>query len=114
MILFSIASGSGQHWFIVFKPTARCIEVFDSLGSNENYIKDKIPPYAKNVVTNVSAVQPINSTMCGEFCCFFIIHRMLNLDLSFFECCNAIFKNDNKINEKNVTFFLNNDSVSDE
>lgn len=80
--------------------------MFDSLGANKDWIKANIPRYAPKVIANTSAVQPAISAECGKFCCYFVLHRYLSVDLTFDDLLNAIFTSDTLLNERQVLEFL--------
>ena len=82
-----------------------------SLGVKEEYIKKNIPKYADRVTGNETQLQPNDSKKCGFFCCFFIIHRLLNLDISFDELCNSIFSSNEQENDKQVEEFVQADAA---
>jgi hypothetical protein len=73
-----LSINSGRHWFVMFKISKSCLEVFDSLGidsekeiSLKNYCKMKI----NHLNVNLSKFQSNDSVNCGLFCVFYIIHR---------------------------------------
>ena len=102
----SSSKGSGKHWFVLFLESTDTLQVFDSLGVKKDLILKHIPKYAKKVIANTSAVQAASSSTCGQFCCYFIMHRYLSLDLAFDDLLNAIFTSDTSVNEREVQDFL--------
>lgn len=106
--IYSTAENPGKHWFIVFVFDDVC-EVFDSLGANPHFIKTYLPKYSKYAEYNTSAVQSKTSKLCGEYCLYFIINRLLNLDLHFEEVCNILFSDNCEKNEKQVVDFIENE-----
>ncbi len=99
-------SGSGLHWFIVWRIFGT-IEVFDSVGTStaflQEVLKNKIEGYC---VYNITRVQSEDSDRCGEFCAYFVFNRFANLDLDLYELLNDIFEEDTKVNEAIVLKFL--------
>ena len=106
--------GSGLHWFCLIRSSKFTVECFDSLG---------ITPSKKTILQNYchfrgiselefneTAFQSTDSTTCGLFSIYFLIHRMHNLDLSFKELLEEIFHDQNtELNEIEVSQFC--DSV---
>jgi hypothetical protein len=74
----------GFHWYAVIKVENR-IEVFDSLGTSEEEVKQRLGHFKLKFYFNSSAVQEETSSNCGLFCCYFLQVRLLNLDLKFSE-----------------------------
>ena len=89
------------------------MEVFDSLGVSESFIKDNIPRIATSAFGNSTPVQPEDSKHCGEYCLFFILHRLMNIDLKFEELLNAVFCQDLKENERRVLEFIEYELISE-
>ena len=85
-----VSSKPGRHWFIILKVAAKHYELFDSLGSSNSYVRQHIP-YSGICQVNETPVQKQSSSSCGEFCLYFIIHRLFNLDLSFLYFLNDFF-----------------------
>ena len=104
-----ISSGSGLHWFTLFRFSREDLECFDSLGVTEHKL-EVLKALKFNGVTditfNVTQVQGNESAACGQFCLYFLVERLCNLDFSFHELLNEIFFNDVKKNEEEVQKFL--------
>lgn len=100
--------GEGIHWFCCVKTSSKFIEVFDSLGLNEikqEKLKEFCKFQPKTLHFNLNSFQSNSSSSCGQFCVYFIINRMFNLDLTFEELLNEIFTDDINQNEKTVIEF---------
>ncbi len=69
-------------------------------------VKDKLKDLHGNIVVNTTCLQPAESSLCGEYCVYFIIHRMYNYDLDFEDFLNSFFTDDVQNNEENVKDFL--------
>lgn len=104
--LFSKSSGPGQHWFVIFRPSSDVIEVFDSLGSDAKSIKSKQLPFKAVYEFNETALQNPASSLCGQFCIYFIVNRLYELDSELNEVVNDIFVKNTEENEKAVRDFL--------
>ncbi len=83
------------------------MEVFDSLGSSEEYIKKHIKLQGR-FEYNQFPVQCQDSYYCGAFVVYYLIERYSNLDLDFEELLNDIFSPDCTENQKKVKDFLFN------
>lgn len=98
---------AGTHWFVILRSDKLIYEVFNSLGFNN---LDQLLPYLKirnrgDILFNEQQVQSTNSTTCGLFCIYFVVHRLLNLDLSFHHLFEDIFDDDETVNENKVIKF---------
>ena len=83
-LYFSSSEQDGSHWFAILR-IFEAYEVFDSLGTNNAFIRAKLGSLRGKFIFNATAVQPPYSKSCGLFCCYFAILRLLNLDLTFSE-----------------------------
>lgn len=102
-------SGSGKHWFVILRSNIKKYELFDSLGLSDlkqTLIIQNCHFNTEYLKFNKTAVQSLTSSSCGQFCLYFIIKRLHNLDLSFSEILNEIFESDTDLNENNVLSFL--------
>lgn len=100
----------GEHWFCIIKKDLRKYEVFDSLGVSsdklELYKQYNLFPNNSAITFNETNFQSPNSVTCGQFVLYFLINRVHNLDLSYFDLLNEIFSLDCLSNETNVLSFL--------
>lgn len=105
------SNSNGSHWYVIYRPTSKILECFDSLGvteSKKQFLKAKFNFRGiEKIKCNITCVQPPDSISCGEFCMFFIYNRIFNKDLSFSELLNLIFVDDNSSNETTVSTFFN-------
>jgi hypothetical protein len=98
----------GEHWFVLFRSQKNALELFDSLGvtdEKETLFKQTLLIKAKFLSFNETQFQSNDSTSCGKFCIYFIIHRFHNLDLSFEEFLEEFFDSDIEINEVTIEKF---------
>ncbi len=89
-------------------------ELFDSLGSSEEFIKTLFysnQNKAKICDFNVTKVQDEASVFCGQFCIYFIVQRLFNDDLDLTELLNEIFCENVAENEQSVQDFLSQINV---
>ena len=105
MLFFSISIGLGKHWFFLIRTSAEVIETFDSLGTDEEYIRNFIP-YNAIYEYNTYAVQCNDSELCGSFVLYFLILRYYNLDGEYEDVLNEVFSKNCKLNEQRVQRFL--------
>lgn len=98
--LWNSANEGGEHWRILYKPTADILECFDPLGISKEVLM-KIIDFDKKsrVIYNSTAVQPRTSDLCGYYCLWFIITRLLNADQKFEEILNEELGTDLHANE---------------
>ena len=101
----SIASGGGKHWFLLFESSDEILELFDSLGSDKEYIRTYLP-YNAIYEYNTFPVQCNNSELCGKFVLYFVVFRYFNLDGEFEDVLNEIFTTNCSTNEARVNKFL--------
>ncbi len=101
----SLSTGQGRHWFVVYRSSPDFVEVFDSLGSDIDFLK-KYFKIRAIVEFNETPVQCEDSQLCGLFVTYFSILRYFNLDMEFFDFLNDIFNTNCKENERNVKNFL--------
>jgi len=104
-----ISAGSGIHWYIVVRYSKKILEVFDSLGINEdkkqflqrNFQLDGI----EEIIFNTTRFQRNDTDTCGKFVLYFVINRLYNLDHSFHDMLEELFNQDLDKNEENVSKF---------
>jgi hypothetical protein len=105
----SPSNTEGQHWFCILKIHRNHLELFDSLGVNdekEKFYKQNLTLVKDKFLTfNVSQFQPSTSQNCGFFCIYFLFERFHNLDLEFDEILEESFDSSCNINDEKVTKF---------
>jgi len=107
IVNLSLSHEPGTHWIVIIRSHRQLYEVFNSLGfENLNELTNffKIRTQAE-IVYNETGMQLKDSSTCGLFCIYFIVHRVLNYDLSFFHLLNDIFFEDLTLNENKVVEF---------
>ena len=103
-----ISSGSGKHWFCVFRSNKKFLECFDSLGvgpEKQIFLKSVQFRGIRELNYNESPVQSVTSSACGEFCLFFLFERLHNLNFEFSDLINEIFSQNFERNEHRVREF---------
>lgn len=67
----------GTHWVAVFIPRLGPCEYFDSFGFKPQVksILKFVSSNSKNFVHNKKQLQSVFSTICGNYCCEFLLHR---------------------------------------
>ena len=96
----------GQHWLIIYFNASRKYEVFDSLGQSQSILQHLFYPGDK-VKFNLQAYQSTNSEACGEFCFYFIYHRICQYSTSLEVILKQIFSKNSQENEERATAFCN-------
>ncbi len=76
------------------------------MGNNVNDLRDILKNLNGELMVNTTALQPQESLLCGEFCIYFIVHRLFNADLEFDEFLNTMFTEDVNHNEDKVKEFM--------
>jgi hypothetical protein len=103
-----VESGNGKHWICFVRSNKDTIELFDSLGIDDEK-KKLITKYctfnAKEIIFNETQFQADFSETCGLFVIYFLIERIFNFDLTFEELLHDIFYDDKLKNEKKVIEF---------
>lgn len=101
----------GTHWIVIVRPSQNSLEIFNSLGQ-ENL--DYLMPYLNlkkefEISFNKIAFQGVTSKLCGFFCIYFVVFRILNFDLSMIHVLEDIFYSTDSIkNDTIVSQFCNN------
>lgn len=97
---------NGSHWICLVRGFENDYQIFDSLSTKF----DEIYPYFKFrkavYYFNSNAFQESNSNTCGLFSCYFLIHRLMNLEVSYNELLSEIFVENKSENEKEVLDFF--------
>ncbi len=96
-----------MHWFAVIRISEDFVEIFDPLGVDIAFLREWFSlRYIYEY--NSTAVQCLDSRLCGPFVVFFVILRYMNLDLEFVDFLNYYFSLDCNENERIVRDFLQN------
>lgn len=98
----------GKHWICFLRSHKDYIELFDSLGVDDDkkaLIKRYCKIDVKKLKFNESSFQDKNSDTCGKFVLYYAIERMHNLDLDFEEILEDLFDKNNDKNEEIVKKF---------
>ncbi len=94
-----------MHWFCIYKISEEIVEVFDSLGSSEKFVRQHMP-HNCYYEFNTTPLQCASSTSCGAFCVVFAVLRLYHLDLDFDHFINEVFSENCDNNEKNIQEFI--------
>jgi hypothetical protein len=98
----------GRHWLGLVHTEKNVYELFDSYGVKINEIKPYLKFKNPKFLYNTGAFQSIETTTCGLFALYYIIHRLLNNFDDFSELLSFIFKINVRDNEATVYSFFNN------
>jgi hypothetical protein len=64
----------GMHWIAVYQETPDIVEVFDSFGKEiSTYGIDAFK--SKRIINQTDQLQSSSSTVCGQYCLFFLLRR---------------------------------------
>lgn len=65
----------GEHWVLFFFDSEDSVDFYDSLGKDISYYGDEflkfILRFAKNITQCEKRTQPINSSLCGQYCLYY-------------------------------------------
>lgn len=99
----------GRHWYLIYKVNKAILECFDSLGIDDDKRKFLFSTFKSRGIRklkyNMTKLQSQNTSTCGQFCVYYIVNRIHNLDLSFSEFLNEYFEIDEDKNEQLVNRF---------
>lgn len=98
------SNSPGSHWVAIYLPVKGSPEYFDSFGI-EPLHKEFLKFFKKNkytrVLYNKTQLQDFVSTVCGQYCCVYLLHKAKNITLKSFIESN--FKRGNfRQNDKKV------------
>ena len=70
----------GEHWFAIYLPLGKPIEIFDSFGLMPNYneLKSFVNINGKSFIYNKKHLQHYSNNTCGLFCLLYILFRSRN------------------------------------
>ena len=86
----------GEHWLLFFFDN-KTVEFYDSLGKDisdynlsfYNFLHTYVEDYEKSLIRT----QPVNSSLCGEYCLFYAYYRCKGIRMK--DIINKMLKNDN-------------------
>ena len=93
------SKSKGTHWLAVYCIDANCFEFFDSYALSPTYYNIEIY-HSKN---NTKPIQSLHSSVCGQFCIYFLYHR--SLGHSFNTIISSFSKFDLYWNDYHVAHF---------
>jgi hypothetical protein len=109
IINLSPEGSAGTHWICAYK-NGTVLELFDSLGSEENQKNILVQNY--NLLKDTTKVkishqcyQDPESDTCGLFCVYFITKRIYHMNESLEDVLRTIFSSDVEQNERLVARF---------
>jgi hypothetical protein len=98
----------GTHWIVIVHSELNKLEIFNSLGYNNI---QALQPYLQHfendleVEYNVDQFQPNDSSNCGYYCIYFVIHRICSYDVLFQSILDEYFLLDKNENDKIVVIY---------
>ena len=81
-------SKPGQHWTAFYHLSPTELEFFDSYGSPPHEYEFPVPPNLTSLLYNSYPLQSPHSTVCGQYCIFYLIQRSLHVP--FVDIVNAL------------------------
>ena len=99
------SSQPGQHW-VAFFTTEESTECFDSFGENPSAYSKYIAEWLKGdfQVVQCETLQSRDSTVCGQYCIYFIIFR--SYGFSYEDMMSSLTER-TEVNDKFVCKFVN-------
>lgn len=97
---------TGSHWIALVRRFDNDYEIFNSLGTNFNEIQPFLKFPNAEYEFNIHAFQMSRTSTCGLYAIFFLVHRMMNIDLFFQDLLCDIFTINKSRNEKIVLEFF--------
>ena len=80
------SEGEGKHWILIFFNNNE-VDFFDSLGNNPSYYGNEFIDFMKKYVSECnitqSRVQPLNSDLCGHYCCYYAHKRCQGYNMEY-------------------------------
>lgn len=107
-IIFNLdkADQIGSHWLALVRLSQKDFDLFDSQGVKFENLKPFLKFKNASFNFNSEAFQMSSTNSCGLFASYFIIHRLMNLDLNMQELLSEIFESNKEDNEKKVAKFF--------
>ena len=96
----------GRHWFLLHRRNKDTVIVFDSLGTNQNYIAKHFGHLKGSIDFTSKQLQPDESSMCGEYVMYAICCLYFNADQTFEDVMKHYFSTDMQENERRVKEFM--------
>lgn len=97
----------GSHWVTLIHNSDNNYEVFDSLGTKFPVIQPYLKFPSAQYEYNTNAFQLSKSSTCGFYAIYFLVNRMMNIDMSYRDLLSDIFEINKSANEKLVLEFFN-------
>lgn len=71
--------GPGEHWVLFYFVGHRCVEFYDSLGRDISFYGESFVNFVQKFADVTKQcnkrTQPLNTSVCGEYCLFYIAMR---------------------------------------
>lgn len=96
----------GSHWLACICISPEMFEIFDSLGGGVQKLSSLLNIPAEKITCNTESFQLPFTNSCGLFATYFIVHRLMNLDLSLHDLLTEIFDSNKDYNEVLVADFF--------
>jgi hypothetical protein len=99
------SSGLGTHWVAFYFPSEEKGELFDSYGNAPEYNRKSFGDFLKSSEWdfNRRKLQSARSDVCGQYCIFYLSHRVRGQSMSNIV---HLFNNDTVLNYTKVSQFV--------
>ena len=77
----------GKHWILMYFNELDEVDFFDSLGKKPSYYGDEflnfMTKFASVCFFTPFRIQPVNSNLCGQYCCYFAHKRCQGFKMKY-------------------------------
>lgn len=98
----------GKHWIAFYYNKKNILEVFDSFGRSEKelavFFKNFMHNF-RNFLTNKKRLQGGDTTVCGQYCLFYLMCRVRGLSM---QQITDLFSENYQLNDQFVYDFIDN------
>ena len=97
----------GKHWVLFFFNNTS-VDFFDSLGRDITYYGnifiDFVNKFVKDVKQCLIRTQPVNSSLCGQYCLYYAFAKCLGLSMD--EIINNMPNSENVVDFVDRTYYI--------
>ena len=100
------SNGRGAHWIAFYKTSGSSMETFDSYGKKVEEYNSNLRDMTRgcDILQQCQQLQQIHTTVCGQYCMFFILKRAMGHS---YRQLIHLFTDDKRANDKMVCQFVN-------
>ena len=105
----------GEHWVLFFFDNDGSVDFYNSLGRDINFygseFLDFVMKFAtKNLKQCMVRTQPINSSLCGQYCLYYALAKCLSYSMK--KIVSSMISSEDILNFVNENFYCGNDYCS--